>query len=177
MTIIIPNWLADRVEVDENGCWLWQQFITQNRYGLIRIDGSKRGAHRGVYQRLVGPIPEGHELDHLCRVRHCVNPEHLEPVTHLENVRRSPVIMARRERCVAGHEFSENNTYVSPDGRHHCRECCRARSRKWKAKQATERLSEFDERVLTVDEIAAEDDALALSPAGVDVETGEVEVR
>jgi hypothetical protein len=74
--------------VDETtGCWLWGLTITRNGYGQIRAnrrDGTVL-AHRALYERQNGPIPEGLDLDHLCRVRHCVNPSHLEPVTRSEN--------------------------------------------------------------------------------------------
>jgi hypothetical protein len=80
-----PKW-----DVDPNtGCWLWSGALNEFGYG---ITGSKRWgylAHRASYARFVGPIPEGLELDHLCRVRRCINPDHLEPVTHRENVWRS----------------------------------------------------------------------------------------
>lgn len=81
-----------KVERVEDGCWLWTASLTGDGYGRISL-GGKFGpmglAHRVAYELLVGPIPEGLELDHLCRVRRCVNPEHLEPVTHAENVRRA----------------------------------------------------------------------------------------
>jgi hypothetical protein len=75
--------------VDENGCWIWQLQRSPNGYGRTQRNGKVTTAHRASYERLVGPIPEGLHLDHLCRVRLCVNPAHLEPVTPLENNRRS----------------------------------------------------------------------------------------
>ena len=71
------------------GCWLWTAHRNADGYGVFRFDGQMGGAHRFAYRLLVGPVPEGMELDHLCRVRHCVNPDHLEVVTHAENVRRA----------------------------------------------------------------------------------------
>ena len=70
-------------------CWLWTGLLTADDYASFRVDGRNTTGHRWSYVHFVGPIPEGLELDHLCRVRHCVNPEHLEPVTHAENVRRA----------------------------------------------------------------------------------------
>lgn len=117
-----------------NGCWLWTASIKAEGYGQVRRPDGRTGyAHRVVYELLVGPIPEGLELDHLCRVRACVNPEHLEPVTHEENVRRAtPWIKANnfqstKTHCPRGHEYTPENTYLkrSKDGivRRICRSC------------------------------------------------------
>jgi len=104
-------------------------------YGTFYLDGRSQKAHRVAYELLVGPIPEGLTLDHLCRVRHCVNPDHLEPVTRLENWRRGtgPSAASRRQRsktrCKHGHEFSEENTYVTAAGARQCRTCHRTTER------------------------------------------------
>jgi len=81
-----PRWLVDF----ETGCWNWQRGLSDRGYGNVNLSSPKRrmGAHRWAYLCWVGPIPEGLELDHLCRNRRCINPEHLEAVTHLENIRR-----------------------------------------------------------------------------------------
>ena len=87
--------LLRRVEIDpDTECWVWQGSLTSNGYGAIGVTTSFRCTtravtHRLVYERVIGPVAEGLELDHLCRNRRCCNPEHLEPVTHLENMRRS----------------------------------------------------------------------------------------
>lgn len=93
-----------------DSCWLWTGALNDG-YGRFHIDSSTRVfAHRYAYELKVGPIPEGLTLDHLCRVRHCVNPDHLDPVTHAENVRRSPIqvtaINARKTHCPHGHQYS-----------------------------------------------------------------------
>lgn len=90
-------------DVLRDGCWLWQGPRVHNGYGIISIQGSgvktTIRAHRYAYEALVGPIPEGLQLDHLCRVRRCVNPAHLEPVTARENVRRG--VRARVQAAAA----------------------------------------------------------------------------
>lgn len=75
--------------ISRGNCWEWIGAISTNGYGKTTISNRTVSAHRAVYVLLVGPIPEGMQLDHLCRVRHCVNPNHLEPVTAKENVRRA----------------------------------------------------------------------------------------
>lgn len=92
-----------RIEWSPEGCWLWLGTITPNGYGQIRVSRSNRSAHRVLYEFLVGPIPEGLDLDHLCRVRRCVNPAHLEPVTRSENIRRSPLMYPAKTHCNYGH--------------------------------------------------------------------------
>lgn len=90
------------VVADESGCWLWQSVIGKDGYGKFATSGTTKPlAHRIAYELFVGPIPEGLQIDHLCRVRRCVNPEHLEPVTQLENVRRG--IWAQATHCKYGH--------------------------------------------------------------------------
>lgn len=82
--------------VDENGCWLWQGCLNVRGYG--QLGKGSRAAHRVFYERHVGPIPEGLTIDHLCRVRHCVNPAHMEPVTVAENVRRGSAAKLKPEQ-------------------------------------------------------------------------------
>jgi hypothetical protein len=122
-------------KVDASGdCWVWTASANQFGYGHILTEGRTRGmAHRVAYELLIGPIPEGLELDHLCRNPPCVNPDHLEPVTHAENMARAPwtAVQARRAQthCKRGHEFTEDNIYRRPGGVGRSCRTCRASRR------------------------------------------------
>lgn len=78
--------------VDGSGCWIWSGSVSTHGYGVLRIRGRQYKAHRVMYEMYRGTIPVGLEIDHLCRVRQCCNPEHLEPVTRAENARRAPSV-------------------------------------------------------------------------------------
>jgi hypothetical protein len=112
------------------GCWLWVRYVKPNGYGGLCFRGRNRYAHRVSYEAFRGPIPTGLHLDHLCRVRSCVNPDHLEAVTCRTNVLRGEGISAacaRATSCSQGHEYTEANTYPWRDARY-CRACRRASS-------------------------------------------------
>jgi hypothetical protein len=110
-----PIWLED-----ENGCWVWQLALDRHGYGRVRRSGRSIGAHRWLYEQLVGLVPNGLELDHLCRNKRCVNPAHLEPVTHRENMRRSDGF-GGAETCGKGHRAFVR----SRSGKRYCVECNR----------------------------------------------------
>lgn len=126
-----------------DGCWLWNAGTNQ-RYGTVwfRRNGQRRGfvAHVVAYELLRGPVPAGLELDHTCRNTLCVNPDHLEPVTHLENVRRGTAGQHLRDRshCPQGHAYDEENTRYTRTGSRMCRTCERSRALSYyHAKRAT----------------------------------------
>jgi hypothetical protein len=111
-------------KVDRRGdheCWEWLG-LKNRGYGLY----SRYRAHRYAYEQLVGPIPDGLTLDHLCRNPGCVNPAHLEPCTAVENAMRGnspPAANARKTHCKYGHELTPENTYYPPRGGRECRTC------------------------------------------------------
>lgn len=131
--IPVADRIAKFVERTES-CWLWKGYVGPNGYGMMSVNGRPTPAHRAVYEAFVGPIPRGLSLDHLCRVRACVNPAHLEPVSQGENIRRglSPgAISVRTNKCFRGHEFSASNTRYHGDGGRVCRLCRREAKRAW----------------------------------------------
>lgn len=124
------------VEFDPfGGCWLWAGVVKKtNGYPNIWLNGRTDGAHRASHMHFNGPIAEGFDIDHRCRVRCCVNPAHLEAVTKLENNTRSFVATGKRQCCPRGHAYTPENTgfQVRKGYRcRYCRECRRIYGRKW----------------------------------------------
>lgn len=131
----------EKVHVRGRGdCWIWQATRDQNGYGMFKAEHSTR-AHQWSYRNLVGPVPEGFVLDHLCRTRSCVNPAHLEPVTSQENLARG---WGRRLRngmaneCINGHPYTPENTYIHPTSD---QKICRTCSGESRARYAEKRAS------------------------------------
>jgi HNH endonuclease len=123
-----------KVVIPSSGCWVWVGARNHLGYGSVELppDGGPRrarAAHRVGYELVVGPIPEGLELDHLCRYHSCVNPLHLQPVTHKVNMRRgvwtAPKFQRAKTHCPAGHPYSGDNLYINPRGSRVCRTCAR----------------------------------------------------
>lgn len=126
-------------KVDKSGdCWNWVGSDNGRGYGIFYHDGRYSRAHRFAYELMVGPIPEGLTLDHLCRNTYCVRPRHLQPVIHQVNVLRGNAPTARNARkthCNSGHPLSGSNLYVRPTGFRECRTCARQANRRWVDKQ------------------------------------------
>jgi hypothetical protein len=118
----------EKVEPQITGCWLWMAGLTEAGYGQFgtSLGCGRIDSHRWSYLYLIGPIPTHLELDHLCRVRACVNPMHLEAVTSWENNSRSESVSAinlRKTHCLRGHPFSGTNLLIYADGARYCRIC------------------------------------------------------
>lgn len=113
-----------------DGCWEWQTATGSKGYGAFSDGKRSLLAHRFSYELFVGPIPEGLQIDHLCRNRKCVRPDHLEAVTQQVNMSRGEsfsAINGRKTHCKRGHEFSPENTYLTSFGSRQCKTCSRIR--------------------------------------------------
>ena len=130
-TTAMDRFLAKVVKTDS--CWLWQAATSSEGYGAFWFEGALTPAHRWLYGQTVGPLEDGSHIDHLCRVRSCVNPSHLEQVSERTNVLRGEgpcAENARKDSCVHGHPYSLTNTRIRPDGKRACRTCAREDSRR-----------------------------------------------
>lgn len=127
--------ILERISPEPNsGCWLWTGALDHYGYGLTTRNGKQIKAHRAVYEMHRGPIPKALDIDHKCRLKCCVNPDHLEPVTRGENARRQNAAgdnaMAAMQRakthCPMGHEYNPENTRMVNKGvSRQCRICAR----------------------------------------------------
>lgn len=134
--------LAERIAVatvldPETGCLVWTWRRCKLGYGRVSVCAVNKQAHRVAYELVRGPIPPGLELDHLCKNRACCNPDHLEPVSHAENLRRGDGWSgrnAKKHSCVHGHAFTPENTRIrKSDGARICRTCM---DQRWKSYRA-----------------------------------------
>jgi hypothetical protein len=138
-----PHWVSQFLEKHwskispepNSGCWLWEGAANPDGYGRVKIGRDLRLAHRAAYQTDVGPIPAGMQVDHLCRVCCCCNPDHLEAVTPKENMRRalpfrSDYSAPKSNFCRWGHDLRVSGTYAHPHGFTVCRQCKRTANKR-----------------------------------------------
>jgi len=134
-TPTVADRLRAKVVLTEDGCWVFTNNLTPGGYAKVRVGGRLQMAHRVSYETFVGPIPDGLQIDHLCRIRACVNPKHLEPVTRSTNVQRglagavSHAKAMARTHCAHGHPWTPENTSQGPRQRR-CRACNREQLRR-----------------------------------------------
>lgn len=139
-------------------CWNWTGSLSGNGYGAFWVEGRTVIAHRWAYEALVGPIPDGLEVDHLCRNRACVNPEHMEPVTARENIMRGmgvTAINAAKTHCKHGHEFTNKNTYIDPSmngANRACKTCRKYRLQEWRKLKQKNRNDNYEEKEIKEDQ-------------------------
>ena len=130
----------DRIQVRDGSCWQWVGGCNEDGYGVLRLHNKGHMAHRFVYEKLVATVPKSLVMDHLCRNRACVNPEHMEPVTQRTNLLRGEGFAAKRAaqtHCIHGHEFIPENTYVRKGRLRQCKECAKRIERARAAKKRT----------------------------------------
>ena len=131
--------LFEKCQPEPNsGCWLWIGALNRDGYSNFSFRGESTLGHRASYILFRGKIPKTKEIDHLCRVRCCVNPAHLDLVTRGENIMRSPLTLpnlrAAQTHCKHGHPFDEANTYFDERaGKRSCRTCGRLNMRRYRA--------------------------------------------
>lgn len=134
---MLPDPFWQRVDKSAE-CWLWTGQRNTDGYGQYKVKGVRKMVHRLAYEELVGPIPNGLTLDHLCRTRNCVNPGHLEPITNAENILRGEsfsAVNARKMTCSRGHPFTPENTRIE-NGWRRCRACANEYQQAWQRRTA-----------------------------------------
>jgi hypothetical protein len=138
----LPKWYNQDMDtifeshiIKTDSCWLWIGAKNIGGYGYYRKNGKTHKAHRYAYTIYIGDIPTGLVIDHLCKVRACVNPEHLELVTQAENLYRGDTIAATsraKSHCKNGHEFNTANTIIRKNGTRNCRTCTNLLKKKYR---------------------------------------------
>lgn len=121
--------LRSRSYETDSGCIIWYGAVNNKGYGLLWVYGKLTLAHRAAYEIAKGPIPPDTELDHLCRTRQCINPDHLEAVSHKVNLKRGLWPNASKTHCPRGHPYSGDNLFINNHGRRECRSCKREGSK------------------------------------------------
>ena len=127
--------LLAKVRKEKDGCWIWLGHKDKRGYGQTSLRG-RDWAHRIFYRHFKGQIPEGTEIDHKCNTPSCVNPKHLQAISHRENQLRGRSWVgknARKTHCPKAHPYSKRNTYINPHGARVCRACAKDRERKYLA--------------------------------------------
>lgn len=122
-----------------NDCWLWRAAIDRYGYGKFNLNGKVIAAHRAAWELLRGPIPEGMEIDHLCRVRNCVRPDHLEPVSKTVNCYRGESFAAenrRKTHCSKGHPLAGSNVRITAKGYRICKQCDALRTKAYEERKS-----------------------------------------
>jgi hypothetical protein len=136
-----------------SGCWLWTGYVDRKGYAGVGYKGRRRRAHPVAYEIAKGPIPDGLEIDHLCRTRCCVNPDHLEAVTHAENIaradysgrpRRANLFCLAKTHCPAGHPYEGENLHIDAKGARVCRECQRKSNREGAASRRADNREKYN---------------------------------
>lgn len=137
---VLPRLVAALQEEDD-GCWNWRGHLTPAGYGYMQQNGKKIPVHRLAYETFRGPIPDGLDLDHLCRNTRCIRPDHLEPVTRAENFKRGRDywrgLNVDKDQCPRGHWYTPENTYVFRGSRR-CRVCHREQERERRNRRRAE---------------------------------------
>lgn len=139
--VLEQNYIHDRIRIDSNGCWIWLLSVGSHGYGNAFIHGTSRVAHRVSYAAFVGELLPKMVIDHLCKVRRCVNPEHLEQVTQRTNIYRTDnagILVAaknnaKKTHCPSGHKYTDKSVYMYRGSRI-CRPCHKRHSRNYARK-------------------------------------------
>lgn len=162
----IEEFIFERAIPEPNtGCWIWTLGVNKNGYGKLKKNGKSLFAHRYVYEAMIGRIPNGMQIDHVCAMVCCVNPAHLEPVTCRENIRRAQkrnpesrvrlgkISQKRRDartHCPHGHPYSGDNVRIASNKQRVCKTCMRERMRRRRHPEKLKRDSEKQKKQLTL---------------------------